>query len=331
MYSFFVGCDMSKDFFDVAFYDGKRPVYLGQYDNNIEGFEQAIDLLKEKTDLSASSWFVCFENTGVYSKALLEWLISQGIPCREENPLKISKSLGLRRGKNDKIDAQDICTYVYEKRDSIETSSLPKELIVKLKMLLSRRDLLVKQKVALEVSLKEQKVALAPDFYETLAKGNDQLIQTYKEGIAQINFMIEEVIGEDPHAKINHQLAQSVVGIGKVTSAFIIAFTQNYSSFTDPRKFACYSGIAPFSNQSGKRKGKTKVSPMANKRIKSLLSNGVIAAIQHDPQIKLYFQRKRAEGKEYGVVVNAIKNKLVQRVFSVINRQSPYVKLNAYA
>ena len=331
MYSFFIGCDMSKDFFDVSFYDGNRSVYSGQFDNNIEGFIRAIAQLEEQTDEDSSSWFICFENTGVYSKALLEWLISQDIPCREENALKISKSLGLRRGKNDKIDAEDICTYAYEKRDSIEVSTMPKALIVKLKKLLSRRDLLVKQKVALTVSLKEQKGILAPDFFESLSESNNLLIKTYREQIALTDMMIEDLISKDSQAKINHKLAQSVVGIGPVTSAFFIAYTHNYTCFIDPRKFACYSGIAPFSNQSGKRKGKNKVSHMANKRIKSLLSNGVLAAIQYDPQIKVYFQRKTAEGKEYGVVVNAIKNKLVQRVFCVINRQSPYVKLNAYA
>lgn len=331
MYHFFIGADMSKEFFDVSIHDGLKVFYLSQFENNHKGFKKLLACLKNQTDHPISSWFICFENTGVYSKALLEWLVSQGIPCREENALKISKSLGIRRGKSDKVDSKDICTYAFEKRDSIEPSSLPKPLIVRLKKLLSRRDLLVKHKVALEVSLKEQKGILDPDLFETLDEANKELIGLYIKQIRQIEVLIANCINEDEQAKLNHQLAQSVIGIGPINSAFILAFTENYTCFCVARKFACYSGIAPFPNQSGKSKGKHKVSHMANKRIKSLLSKAVLSAIIHDPQLKIYYNKKRAEGKEYGVVANAVKNKLIQRVFCVINRQSPYVKLKAYA
>lgn len=63
-----------------------------------------------------NKWLICFENTGSYSKEILYFLVDQDIPCLEENPLKISRSLGLRRGKSDKVDSQDICNYAFEKR-----------------------------------------------------------------------------------------------------------------------------------------------------------------------------------------------------------------------
>jgi transposase len=331
MYSFLVGSDMSKEFFDVSFHNGSKAIYLSQFENNHKGFKKLLACLKKQTDHPISSWFICFENTGVYSKAFLEWLMSQGIPCREENALKISKSLGLRRGKSDKIDSRDICIYAFEKRDSIEPSSLPKPLIVRLKKLLSRRDLLVKQKVALRVSLSEQKGILDPDLFEELDQANQELIGIYEKQIRQIEELIDNCINDDEQAKLNHELAQSVIGIGPINSAFILAFTENYSCFSNARKFACYSGTAPFPNQSGKTKGRDRVSHMANKRIKSLLTSAVLTAIKYDPQLNIYYNKKRAEGKEYGVVANAVKNKLIQRVFCVINRQSPYVKLQAYA
>ena len=142
MYSFFVGCDISKSHFDASFFKDKYPVYTGQFSNDISGFKLFVKELKLHTDIPQSSWLVCFENTGVYSKPLLEWLFSQGIPCREENALTISRSMGLRRGKDDKIDSKDICRYVFEKRDSIQPSKFSNPLIVKLKKLLSRRDFL---------------------------------------------------------------------------------------------------------------------------------------------------------------------------------------------
>ena len=45
-----------------------------------------------------------------------------------------------------------------------------------------------------------------------------------------------------------------------------------------------------------------------------------------DTNIKKYYERKMAEGKAYGVVANAIKFKLLLRMFAVIKRQTPFVR-----
>ena len=130
----------------------------------------------------------------------------------------------------------------------------------------------------------------------------------------------------DSEIKKNNELAQSVIGIGPIISAFLIAYTNNYKTFSNPRKFSSYIGIAPFENSSGKFKGKNKTSHLANKKLKSLLSNAVPAALKYDVQIAKYKMRKLEENKEKGIIVNNIKNKILHRVFAVINRQSPYVK-----
>jgi len=331
MYSFFIGCDISKTYFDGSFNKNQIPVYAGRFSNDISGFKLFVKELKLYTDVPEPSWLVCFENTGVYSKPLLEWLFSQGISCREENALTISRSMGLRRGKDDKIDSKDICRYIFEKRDSIQPSKLSNPLIVKLKKLLSRRDFLVRHKQSLEVTLKDQQTVIDPSLYDLLESRNNTLIEEYSRQIKEIEELIQNLMKQDEEVKTNYDLAQSVVGIGKTTAAYLIAVTENFSCFTDGRKFACYGGIAPFPNRSGIRIGKTRVSHLANKKIKSLLSNCVNAAIMYDKEITLYYNRKLAEGKEKGVVFNAIKNKLIHRVFAVIKRQTPYVRIMTYA
>ncbi len=70
---------------------------------------------------------------------------------------------------------------------------------------------------------------------------------------------------------------------------------------------------------------------MANKKLKSLLGMCVRTAIQFDSQIKQYYLRKVAEGKPRQLVMNNVKNKLIQRVFATIKRQTPYVPLMTYA
>jgi transposase len=254
------------------------------------------------------------------------------IPFREENALLISRSLGLRRGKNDKSDALDLCRYAFEKRDSIEPTTLCNPLIVKLSKLLSRRELLVKQKKAMKVSFCEQKPFLEPDLLILLHEQSDQVVALLTKQIKELEAKIEQIIKSDQSLRRNSELAQSVVGIGPIQSAFIIVYTHNFTRFVNARQFASYAGLAPFIHgQSGVKTGVSKVSHLANKKMKSLLGMGARAALQFDREIQDYYHRKIEEGKPKALVLNNVKNKLVQRVFATIKRQSPYVKLMNYA
>lgn len=327
-----VGCDVSKSVLDIKYHKlGAKPVYLGQFPNCENGFEEVINLLSNESDGSKANWFFCFENTGVYSSNLLKWLVAQGIPCKEENPIKISCSLGMRRGKDDKIDSMAICKYAYEKREVLLPSKLEKSEISKLKKLLSRRELLVKHRVALKVSMKEQKGNIDDDLFEFLNKENNELIEVYNMKIKSIETNIQAIINEDVKMKTNNELLQSIVGIGLITSAYMIGYTSNFEAFSNARKFACYCGVAPFPNSSGIKKGRMGVSHLANKTIKSLLSNSILSAITYDREIGIYYKRKKQEGKEPGIVMNAVKNKHIHRMFAVIKRGTPYVKLMNYA
>ncbi|WP_026705032.1 transposase, partial [Flavobacterium soli] len=94
----------------------------------------------------------------------------------------------------------------------------------------------------------------------------------------------------------------------------------------------CYSGVAPFEYSSGTSvKGRTKVSHLADKKMKSLLHMCALTAIKYDPQLKEYYNKKKAEGKNSMLVLNNIRCKIISRVFSVINRQTPYVNTYKFA
>ena len=88
--------------------------------------------------------------------------------------------------------------------------------------------------------------------------------------------------------------------------------------------------MAPIPYQSGKFRGRDKVSHIGNKKLKALLSNAAVSACAFDPQIKAYSEKKKAEGKHSASVLNAVKNKLIARVFAVVKRQTPYVDVMAY-
>lgn len=77
-------------------------------------------------------------------------------------------------------------------------------------------------------------------------------------------------------------------------------------------------------------KGKPKVSHIGVKLLKADLSQAVKSAVVWDREMKMYYERKIKEGKAYGVVLNAVKFKLVCRMFAVVRRGTPFVDLQTY-
>jgi transposase len=121
-----------------------------------------------------------------------------------------------------------------------------------------------------------------------------------------------------------------VVGIGFVTAINLIVHTDGFSIMNDARKLACFCGVAPFEYSSGTSvKGKTKVHPMANKKLKCNLHMASLTAVKLDPGLKSYYEIKVAEGKNKLSVLNAVRNKLLARVVSCVNNRKMYVKIMA--
>jgi len=326
MYEFIVGCDVSKDTFDSAYWD-KKAIYHGSFSNDVSGFEQWLTFLKEKTTSPLEKWLVVFENTGVYSKELKQLLLIQGIPCVEEHALKIKRNAPMQRGKTDPTDAKMICEYAVEKMHKLSPDKATDETIKKIRPLLARRALLVKQKTALSVSNSESKRGMPGDVQVHLEALHSELYVMITSQIKEIEKLIKTFIDQDEDVKRNFKLATSVVGVGMITGAFMLCHTNNFSKNFNARKFACFSGVAPFPNQSGKRTGKKKVSSKGNKVMKAMISNCVTSAVQHDPFFRGYYERLLQKNKPPGVIKNNIKNKLIARVFAAVKRQTPYVKL----
>ncbi len=147
-----------------------------------------------------------------------------------------------------------------------------------------------------------------------------------KKQLSAIDILIGNIIKDNPDYKQQDELLQSIPGIGKQTSVVLIAYTQAFTLFKTHRQFACYAGVAPFEYTSGSSvRGKTKVSSLANKKIKTSLNMAALTAKKFDPQLKQYFEKKVAEGKNKMLVMNAIRCKLISRAFAVINRNSKFV------
>ena len=150
-----------------------------------------------------------------------------------------------------------------------------------------------------------------------------------KADLKAVDKKIKELINQDPVLKELFDIVDSIKGIGPVIATEVLITTNEFKDITDPKKYACYSGFAPFEHScgsppAGKYKGKSKVSNKANKKVKALFHNGAMSAIQHCTEIKEYYQRKVGEGKNEMLVINNVCNKLVHRIFACVSRREKY-------
>jgi transposase len=113
--------------------------------------------------------------------------------------------------------------------------------------------------------------------------------------------------------------------VAMITAVALIIHTNNFEAFKTSRQLACYCGVVPFERTSGTSMNKGKhISHLANKEIKALLTQCARRAVQYDKEIAVYYTRKIAEGKKDRIVINNVRNKLIQRIFAVVNNKIPY-------
>jgi transposase len=223
------------------------------------------------------------------------------------------------------IDAQRIARYVDEKQKTLESSNPLNHSIIELKEMMSLRKRLVRELAGYKASLKER-LHMYPN------KKNDAVTKIYKTRIAQnektladMEDELNQFITAHPDIEQNYQLLTTIRGIGKVNALMTIAYTENFESFVDARKYAVYIGVAPFEHSSGTSvKGRKRVSHIANKELKQELNQAARTAIKWDPELREYAQKK-LQNKCYGIILNNVKFKLVLRMFAVVKRKEKYV------
>jgi transposase len=317
-----IGADLSKGSIDLFYHGFQSHIKIK---NNTAGFKELLHwLTMQKINIRAL--VLVMECTGLYSFHFESFLHSQQIRFAKVNALAIKRSLGLTRGKNDKIDAQRIARYGVEKLDTLSFEKPQDPSLQRLQMLHTTRERLVKHRSSLICAVKEYRVVLK----ETDAIIRSQL-KLIKDFTAQIKTMDEaiqkQIIESGESVKLNFDLLNTVIGVGKVVATATIIKTKNFTSFKNGRKFSCYCGSAPFEHSSGKSiRKRTRVSHLADKSMKTLLTQSAKTAIQHDKELKEYYQRRTEMGKSKKSTINVVRNKIIHRMFAVIKRQTPFVK-----
>ena len=323
----FIGTDVSKLTLDHGIHQG---MVHQKTANNNAGFKSWLKWalgFGRKEQL-----WVVMEHTGYYSYQFELFLHQHQVPYTKVAALEIKRSVGLVRGKSDKVDALLISRYAWMNHDRLEPQQLSAAVMTELKDLVNLRDKLVRDRSGYKARMKEQ--AATRKYAKSHIQNKIQLrmIKELTTDIQEVEAAIKGLIKEDDALFNNYKLLLSIKAVGFVTAIYMLAYTENFRKFLNSRKFSCYAGLAPFEHTSGTSlRGKKRVSHYANKKAKCLLNLAASVAIQHNPEMKAYYIKRVNEGKSKMGTLNIIRHKLIDRMFAVVKRGTPYTEIISIA
>ncbi len=294
---------------------------IGNNPDDIKKFIKTFD--RENT-------IICMEDTGVYGMYLYKFFTKSNVDFAVVPAIHIKRSKGLSRGKSDKADARDIAMFAYTHIHELETYQMQEENFQELKLLVTEREKLVKA-IKLFQSTTESTCFIDASTCKTLKKNNNKTIKLLKQQLKELEEAIKTLIKKDEAMNLQMELLQTIPGVGFQTALQLIIYTKCFKAFKNWRQLACYAGLAPFPYQSGTSiKGKTKVSNLAQKKLKASIHMASLIMKKFDIETKNYFERKVAEGKNKMSVINAVRCKLIARAFAVINRGTAFVNIQKF-
>ncbi len=322
------GIDVSKKTLDIAFYDGKviEKNLHRKVSNDTDGFDSMLQWMTSVPSVSdLNSILICFESTGVYSRALQHYLEQKGVTYSVvggdviHNFTVPQSECGLRYIKTDKADAIKIAIYCYVYREQLRPSRLPSATLLQLRRLVSERRCYIDTKAGF---CTRQSEAYPEESDATLSRQSRQ-INYLEDSIQEVNKEIFKLISSDDALLKSYQLLTSIPGIGQVVASDTIAYTENFSKVTDPRKYCSFIGLMSYEQSSGKHQGKPK-RRIVRHPAKTDLSAICPINISLNPDIRSIYERMSSQGKPKGVIFNRIKCIIVKRMFAVIRRGTPF-------
>lgn len=330
-FKFFVGVDISKLTLDFVVRDEQKVLFHRKTRNDAEGLKSfEVHCKAHQVDLKQS--VICMEHTGIYNACPLAHFHSKGYSIWVENPIQIKQSMGLVRGKNDKVDAQRISEYAFRYQDKIRIWVPERAIITQIRHLSALRRRLINTKNQLQVPLAELKGQTEKSIKKKLEKFTSKPVEELKKKIKEVDKEIHTLIQSDERLNELFEQVTSVDGVGEVLFCEMIITTNEFKDITEAKKFACYSAVAPFEHTSGtSMRGKNRVSKMGNKSTKRLLHMAAMSTIARKGELYDYYQRKVAEGKSKMSVLNAVRNKLIHRVFACVRDGRKYEKIYTHA
>src|SRR5215216_1219569 len=301
-----VGIDVSKERLDVCLMPEGEAFALA---NDQEGIDSLIERLEE-----APPELVVLEASGRYERPAAASIAAAGIPVAVVNPRQArdyAKAIG-RLAKTDRIDAEILARFAGAVGP--KPSVLPDEEALTLQAILARR----RQLSAILVA-ESNRAQMAP---EAVARRIRAHVRWLEKEIERTDRDLDEAIGASATFKENEALLRSVPGVGPVLARTLLAELPELGTITHKRLCALV-GVAPFNNDSGKRKGKREVWG-GRAPVRAALYMGALVATRHNPLIAEFYERLLKAGKPKKVALVACMRKLLSILNAMLRDRTPW-------
>ena len=330
MKKIYVGIDISKEKCNLCYREGLNVVLEEEYANDVKALKKGFKAAFKVLGAAPDEVLVCAEYTGRYIYPLTVACQDLDVFLWMDDPTRIKNSMGITRGKNDKIDAARIAEYAYRYSDKAVRYVIAQEALVSMKNLLADREFLLTDKKRYQSQITDQKRYMTPGDFKHKSSRWKKVIKTIDDQIKSIDAEIESIIAADPVLTRQKELLTSIDGIGDRIAINMIAITGGFTRFENARHFCSFAGLTPYKYDSGTSvRSKAKISKRANQTMKALLHLAAVGAATHlkTGEYREYYERKLKEGKHVMCILNVVRAKLVHRMFSVIRRDTEYTKM----
>ena len=322
-YRLFVGIDIAAASCAVAWMRAgvqpTRAITIKQTSNGFADLQR--QLLAIEPDPNAV--LIIMEATGTYWMRLAHNLSEAGFIVSVINPAQahdFAKAL-LKRSKTDAIDAQTLAEL--GARLQPEPWSPPPQVYTELAQRLVHRDGLL----AVRTQFRNQLHALVqqPTVIDSVRTRLESLIATLDQEIATVEQEIASAMEQDAAWAAAAARLATIKGLGTLTIAWVLTTTINFTLTMTPEAAANYAGLAPQLRQSGSSvRGRPRVGHGGNARLRRAVYMASLSAIQHNPVIKVFYNRLRAAGKPRKVAVCAAARKLLRIAWAVATKDQDF-------
>jgi len=259
---------------------------------------------------------VVLEATGGYECGLVCALQGTGITVARLNPRQardFAKSMGVL-AKTDQVDARTLRDFGdvlarHKDRAKFITPLVDEQRQV-LAELMTRRRQLVDMRVAENNRLEHAG--------KHSMRSIKSVLKTLDRQLGAIDHEVDDHL--DRHFKDQRTLLDSVKGVGPVTILTLTAALPELGSL-GRRQIAKLVGVAPLANDSGLHKGKRRIWG-GRTDVRAVVYMAALAAIKHNPTIKVFHSRLIAAGKPKKVAIVACMRKLLTILNAMLRDQS---------
>jgi transposase len=310
-----LGVDLAKLTFDATLLTATGAQHYQSFPNSPEGFTQLQVWLSQH---GVTQLHACMEATNIYWEALATYLYAQGYTVSVVNPARIKgyAMVTMQRNKTDKLDSAVIAAFCATHHPAAWQPLSDEHR--RLRALVRHREDLLQTQLQQQNRLR--------DTTDTLVLASLQaVLETIASQLEAVERAIKEHLAAHSELCANLELLTSIVGIGVITAANVLAEFGDIEQYESAKAAAADAGLTPSHFESGTSvRRRPRLSKMGKAGIRGALYWPAITAMRRCPVCKAYAERLAARGKAKKVIIGAVMRKLVHIIYGVLKHRTPY-------